>query len=142
MSAPSALYATVHFYFLLGPPLMLTPFRLYDRKASYNAHNVTLDLRRLSSLRPTKRECRRCPSGGHSANSNWPTSIGFSHRQSCIFSFVSPCPHRPLWVSGNSRKGNPGFQDPSCALGCENFLLPDHPCHVTIGCGAQPIHDS
>src|SRR5689334_25441732 len=36
----------------------------------------------------------------HSANSNWPTSIGFNQTHSVIFAAVSPTPHLPVHASG------------------------------------------
>src|SRR4030095_391338 len=58
------------------------------------------------SLSPMKRECRRRPPGVHWVNSNCATSRGFSQRQSCIFSLVSPSPHRPLFISGKFTNGH------------------------------------
>ena len=43
----------------------------------------------------TNLECRRWLSGVHSTNSTCPTSNGFNHRHSFIFSAVSPSPQRP-----------------------------------------------
>ena len=60
----------------------------------------------LSSRSPTKRECRRWPSGVISRNSKFPTNTGTSHRHSSIFSAVSPSPHLPLLASGRLAKGH------------------------------------
>jgi hypothetical protein len=71
---------------------MLLKIGTMRRNTSRNSHAISLttSFAFLSSLRPMKRECRRCPSGVHSVNSNCPTSTGFTQRHSSIFSFVSP----------------------------------------------------
>ena len=51
-------------------------------------------------------EWRRWFSPAHSRNSNWPTSTGFSHRQSFIFAAVNLAPHRPLFASGRFANGH------------------------------------
>ena len=74
------------------PPLP----RLVSQVCYYLKGSLRTSVGLLSSRKPTKRECRKWSSGVHSVNSNWPTKAGFNHRQSFIFSVVSPCPHRPL----------------------------------------------
>ena len=40
------------------------------------SYSLRTSIARLSSRSPMNRLCRRCPSGVHSTNSNWPTSDG------------------------------------------------------------------
>ena len=78
----------------------------------------------LSSRRPTNLVCRRWLSPVHSRNSNCPTSTGFSQRQSAIFAFVKPWPHRPLFASGRLANGHSVISSP------RNFL---NSCSRTAG---------
>ncbi len=61
----------------------------------------SVQLARAPSLsKRNEREYHRWPSGVHSTNTTSATSMGFNHRQSFIFSAVSPTPWRPAFSSG------------------------------------------
>ena len=60
----------------------------------------------LSSRMPTKVQCLRCPASVHSRKATWQTSLGLTHRHSCIFSAVNDSPHREALFSGRFLNGH------------------------------------